>query len=133
MKTVSEAVGNRRLLKLAAFLWKLPRKRFDYSVFVGGDWQGAQDLSCGTTACALGWACTMPAFRRLGLRLGDFYPSLRSDPILNPYEVAAELFGLDPYEAEELFAPQTDREILATPKYVARKIERFVAKRREAA
>lgn len=28
-------------------------------------------LSCGTSACALGWAATMPYFRKLGLRFNQ--------------------------------------------------------------
>lgn len=66
---VSNRVGNARLLKLAKFLARLPPERFDYSRWVGADWKGKQDLSCGTSGCALGWASTMPAFRRLGLHL----------------------------------------------------------------
>lgn len=49
-----------RLLRLAAFLDTLPPERFDYRTWVGKDWQGKADLSCGTTACALGWAMTLP-------------------------------------------------------------------------
>lgn len=49
-----------RLLRLAAFLDTLPPERFDYRTWVGRDWQGKADLSCGTTACALGWAMTLP-------------------------------------------------------------------------
>ena len=59
-----------RLLKWAEFLEQLPPKRWDYGHWVGKSWQGAPDLSCGTTACALGWACTIHSFRKLGLRMG---------------------------------------------------------------
>src|SRR6266850_3102712 len=117
------AVGNKRLLKLAAFLRTVPRKRFDYTEFVGWDWKGAQDLSCGTKGCALGWAATMPEFRRLGLHLakGTGFPTLaqRDDPWL----AAERLFGIERYEAYELFSPSFDfakdfDENNATPKYV---------------
>jgi hypothetical protein len=44
-------------------------------------WDGKnQKLSCGTTACAVGLASTLPTFRRLGLRL-----------------VLSELYGVQPY------------------------------------
>ena len=33
-----------------------PASKFDFSEFAGNDWAGAQDLSCGTTACAIGSA-----------------------------------------------------------------------------
>src|ERR1700677_2224498 len=63
----------RRLLKLADFLDKLPPKRFDYGAFVGNDWKGKSDLSCGTTACALGWATTDKNLRKCGLKLVQYY------------------------------------------------------------
>lgn len=131
MKSVSRAVGNRRLLKLAAFLRKLPRKRFDYCTWTGDNWKGAQDLSCGTTACALGWAATMPTFRRLGLYLNVYgtpeLPGARGREWWeSPAIVAASrLFSITTNQAGMLFAPDEDEED-ATPKYVARKIERFV-------
>jgi hypothetical protein len=62
-------VNTSRLRTLAAFLRTLPPERFNYAHWVGDDWQGAPDLSCGTTACALGWATTIPEFRAAGLRL----------------------------------------------------------------
>lgn len=132
MKPVSVKVGNARLLKLAAFLRKLPRKRFDYTRWVGPDWKGSQDLSCGTTGCALGWAAAMPAFQKLGLRFGsEGTPTLTTDiwsEGWGPYTAVRKLFALQCGEAWHLFAP-SDRERNATPKYVARKIERFVKSR----
>lgn len=47
------------LEELADFLEKLPKGRFDYGRWVGANWRGAADLSCGTTACAFGWAATL--------------------------------------------------------------------------
>lgn len=132
MKKVSIAVGNRRLLKLAKFLRTLPRKRFDYRTWTGSDWEGAQDLSCGTTGCALGWAATMPTFRRLGLRLIAGFGYLRGFPKVGRKvgSAAAEvLFGISVNEAEHLFMPGFGEDN-ATPKHVAKKIERFVAKRK---
>ena len=65
-----EATETRKLLlELADFLKELPPERFDYESWVGRDWQGAPDLSCGTTACAAGWATTLPSFQKLGLQL----------------------------------------------------------------
>lgn len=58
-----------RLLLLADYLDKLPPERFNYNVWVGTDWKGKWDLSCGTKACALGHACTIPELRDAGLRL----------------------------------------------------------------
>ncbi|MGH7749129.1 MAG: hypothetical protein ACREQ5_30855, partial [Candidatus Dormibacteria bacterium] len=62
--------GNARLLRLADFLENdVPADRFDFAHWVGKDWAGAPDLSCGTSACALGWATTIPEFQALGLKL----------------------------------------------------------------
>lgn len=129
MKIASVAVGNRRLLKLAAFLRTLPRRRFDYTNWVGIDWKGAKDFSCGTTACALGWATTMPAFQRLGLRMGrrDQWPKLYRNGNLDT--ITDRLFGAG---TKELFIPRTLAEHDATAKHVAKKIERFVASRKVA-
>lgn len=46
------------LLQLADFLEKLPEERFNYEYWVSDHWDGQPDLSCGTAACAFGWACT---------------------------------------------------------------------------
>jgi hypothetical protein len=133
---ISRATSNRRLLALAAFLRTVPRKRFDYGRWVGSDWKGAQDLSCGTTACALGWAATMPQFRRLGLILRDgekfgdgFYVGLKSDPQAYSGEAAMQVFGLDDVEVDKIFFPRDVIEETATPKQVAKKIERYVKNR----
>ncbi len=58
-----------RILRLADFMEKLPKERFYFGSFAGDNWAGKPDLSCGTTACAIGWATTIPYFRRLGLYL----------------------------------------------------------------
>lgn len=62
----------RRLMILAEFLYALPPGRFDLRSWAGSDdhpYMGRKDLSCGTTACALGWATTLPFVRRLGITL----------------------------------------------------------------
>jgi hypothetical protein len=141
MKKATTEVGNRRLLKLAEFLRTVPRKKFDYRSWVGADWEGKQDLSCGTTACALGWAATMPSFRRLGMRLKTIessmatttyhgYVGLKDSNTTDSLWVAEQVFGLSYEDASRLFTPSEDEEE-ATPKQVAKKIEQFVAKRAE--
>lgn len=139
--TPKRRVGMRRLLKLATFLEKLPRRRFDYGSWAGTDWKGSSDLSCGTTACALGWATTIPAFRRLGLKLvwaddgPDEYPYPR--PVCHQHyseEAATKVFNLNSEEARFLFLPLEVNSVQnwkspgnrASPKQVARHIRRFV-------
>lgn len=137
---ISRKVSDARLLKLAAFLKNLPRKRFDYTSWVGEGFKGAPDLSCGTTACALGWAATMPEFKRLGLYIkvekgfdSDGLPEVYGYPALKRErciegDAGQVIFGLDSHEAYFLFHPMSG-ESNATPKYVARKIEAFVKQR----
>ena len=131
----------RRLLRLAAFLEKLPRKRFDYGNWVGDDWKGKPDLSCGTTACALGWATAMPEFRRLGLvmvqELNDEgvsvtgYVALKGIRYSNEYDAACEVFGMEHDDIDRVFMPGdaytcSGLPLSATPKQVARHIRKFV-------
>lgn len=71
---VSVEEGNRRLLVLADFLEKLPPERFDFSRWVGEKWGGKPDLSCGTTACGMGWATTAVPEAKLELRRHSMSP-----------------------------------------------------------
>jgi hypothetical protein len=139
-------VYKRRLLALADLLQKLPPKRFDYSHWVGDNWKGSADLSCGTTACAFGWATTMPSLRRLGLMLksdsrcdiGGEVRLNRNGKFLTTEKAALEVFGLSYGEFEYLFVPYSGRELTtyklsesylgdhATAKEVAAHIRKFV-------
>lgn len=70
-----------KILKLCKFMENLPKSannHFHMGAYFIDNSEGhghpppkkAADLlhSCGTTACALGWAATMPYFRKRGLR-----------------------------------------------------------------
>ena len=99
-----------RLLALAKFLDELDPKRFDYEVWVtyNGkmDWADGMKAfeDCGTTACALGWACTMPKFRKLGLSMESGVPKLTG--VVGAFPAARELFGLTYNESYYLFKPR---------------------------
>lgn len=115
-----------RILLLADFLEQLPPKRFNFSTWVGYDWGGREDLLCGTTACGLGWATTIPEFRTLGLRLMKFdkpgaapHPQLVDDPETEPSfawastcKATKHVFGLTIDETEYLFTPMSEEEEL---------------------
>jgi hypothetical protein len=123
---VSPKTSARRLLKLADFLeTQVPEDKFNFHEWVDYDWQGKPDLSCGTSACALGWATTIPEFRKLGLRLvrsrvTNAYVNFKSnhplffddhavDPHGTSFYAAQRLFGLTNEEAEVLFSPGRSR------------------------
>ena len=103
-----------QLENLADLLDALPPDRFDYDRFVGCNWQGKDDLSCGTTACAFGWAATMPIMKLHGLRLRAqpcgpcaYAPrfSFRSSRWRHAYDVARVAFALNFDENKYLFVP----------------------------
>lgn len=130
---VSEHVGNRRLLKVADFLDKLDKSKFDYSEVVS-KYEG----NCGTVCCALGWLPSI--FKKdfswtevnygwiVGFdRLEVVRKGQRRDDI---FALASQYFSITEWESSLLFDP--DNNNLgddATPKQVARHIRRFVSKR----
>lgn len=148
-------VGMKRLEKLATKLEKLPPKRFNYNSWVGRNWGKKPDLSCGTTACAMGWATTMPEFRRLGLRMNaagtpvfsdqvklDDVPDAqvcfgRSDVTYGGVGSAAEIFRISLESAGYLFVPGYQTKLgeapdeYASAKAVARHIRNFVRRVRK--
>lgn len=97
------ATGKRRLLKLADFLEtaELPGE-FDLGTLGESITDGQP--TCGTTACALGWATTIPSFRRAGLHLSS-KGALRCKGMREPIwkDLAARFFSIQPQEARELF------------------------------
>jgi hypothetical protein len=89
----------RRLRKLARVLKKVRDHQFN----MFGWWWGEPKPNCGTAACALGHACTVPEFYRLGLRLDDNVPIMPGRH--SGFDSGAALFGISYGEARYLFAP----------------------------
>lgn len=128
-----------RLSRLADFLDTLPPERFDF-----GTWASDADINqCGTTACALGWATTIPEFQALGLQLRPV-----EDPIIKCFvaleswvddsntfaaSIAAcgSVFGLTSKEAQYLFFPEYHLPFDASANQVAAHIRKFVASKAE--
>lgn len=123
----------KRLLKLADKLETVPRKKFDMSTW----WEKREE--CGTVACAAGWGCTIPSFRRAGFHIRRPHNIVQFAPIQKrdlknkhckdacPQDLhaCAEFFGILYGEAYELFMNDAyDKS--PTPKVVAKKIRRFV-------
>lgn len=131
------AIQYGRLLKLAGVLENLPRKdQFNYRFWVDRGWNGRgakSDLSCGTSACALGWATTIPEFQELGMRLvadGDSYGHVVIGSLENssPDHASAVVFGLNTRQHLLLFHPSYNRlGEDASAEQVAAHIREFVA------
>lgn len=112
----------KRLEKLAAFLDKLPRKKFDFSILVAE----RDEDGCGTICCAIGW---IPAV----------FPKLitwREMRTLTITKVTWFLFGIfNGEDTYRLFFPRssTNRASAlppsATPKQVAREIRKFICEK----
>lgn len=133
-----------RLLKLAGFLEKLPKEKFDFSVIVRGREKPRKQLDCGSVACAIGW-CPVVFPRLCEYKNTDTPWSLNSMVVVpkgakryvasHLAKVAEHLFDIPGRDAEDLFSPARQENIglkalryNATPKQVAALIRRFVAK-----
>lgn len=131
------------MLKLAGYLhdFKEPKKGepgmgFDMkSFYATGYWlfYDHRPHPCGTSACAMGHAATMPCFQRLGLRLikdvgylgGIVFktPGVRRRPLRN-FEAIDHIFGITLEESLHLFDAH-DR----TAKQESAVLRQFVYKR----
>jgi hypothetical protein len=83
-----------RLLKLADFLGTLDDKLFDMN-----QWRSP----CGTVACAMGWAATIPEFAEAGLKLDREYSYPEFDYYAG-FGAAAAFFEISYDDAVELFS-----------------------------
>lgn len=139
-------VAKRRILKLVEFMEKLPRsaaKHFDMGSWFthngdhelplkSGDAINADTMKdCGTTACALGWAATMPYFRKLGLkcrlygRSGDIVFQERKGTDFSVVQCGLNpLFPyLDGHQYMDLFSGENED---PTPKAWAKRVRKLV-------
>lgn len=118
MKKVKPYVAKDRLNALADYLDTVPKKKFNFSIFANKSLSA--DNECGATGCALGWACTMPRFQRMGLQLvidgydgtsdnrrPNYAPIITKDgkTVATYFETAEQIFGITTNEAEGLFMP----------------------------
>lgn len=159
--TQASAVSQRRLTKLAERLETLPRKAFNIDGWAGNrnphsysrhdiprealnafgnnlkeDLDPEKAISCGTTACACGWATTIPSFRRRGFRMhidksdgtgivefeGEYgFAAAEKFFDLPNYELTAHFFSPDSYSKE-----YTTNDNAVSPKTVARRLRSYV-------
>lgn len=133
----------KRLTTLIEFMEKLPKsanKHFDMSAWfrhIGTHSHGIMNNKpipanalkhCGTTACALGWAATIPAFRRAGLKVYAIETGAGNA------ERSKRFFGINEYQQRALFdyglefdGTPGDREVIHTPKQWAKRARRLLS------
>lgn len=85
--------------------------------------------SCGTTACAFGWAPSVPELANAGLKLvrygNSFVPRYEGK---ESFDAAQLLFGIPVRVAEHFFDPEHYAEDdLTDPKEVVRRIREFIS------
>ncbi len=109
-------MNRHRLEVLSKFLRTLPVKKFDIET-----WRS----DCGTTACAIGWACTIPEFQEAGLEIDEPYemPSFMG---AFHYPAVAKFFDIKTEMSKILFSP-VFYAANPTPSDVADKIDTLLA------
>ena len=129
--TTNTKLETERLLTLAAFLDSLKPKQFNI-----GTWR--EDEDCGTVACAVGWATTIPEFQAAGLSWDERYGTPRYRRSMD-FRSSELFFGLGHSDAVALFTNTWYRSRNPRPWYrsrnprpqtVARRIRQFVAQGR---
>jgi hypothetical protein len=110
-------MNTERLLKLADFLDTVPAEQFDLS-----SWK------CSTTACAVGWACTIPEFQDEGLRSANMaHAGLPLFDNKSGWDAVNAFFAVTDEQADHLFYdlnyPNRHR---TTPAEVANRIRKLV-------
>jgi hypothetical protein len=128
-------VNKKRLRILAKFLRNVDRKHFHLKSWCEIDGGTLQDgaiktVGCGTTACAVGWAASIPSFRRDGFHLvrnifGGATPYFKGQ---GSHFAPIDFFGLSLSESHSLFMPDSyPTRDHKNPLAVAKRIERLLA------
>ncbi len=119
-----------RLLLLASFLEDVDSNKFDLRSWrFDPEYADAltdsklKDTSCGTTACAIGWACTIPVFQKAGLLFKGISPRYEGRA---GWTAVAAFFEITLFEAKVLFSNDFYNVHVSTPSGVSERIEEFV-------
>lgn len=125
-------IYDKRLLKLAEFLDRVPDERYIQKLYTlpGFTANSSPDDGCGSAGCALAWAATIEEFQQLGLVLVGKYcpvPMIRGrqGESLGSKQPAEFLFNLTCRQASLLFGGTVER----TAQREAELIREFVAER----
>lgn len=99
-------------------------KKYVENIFCMSTWVDSF-LNCGTSACALGWACKIPEFNKLGLRV-EYYEPIFEDEF--GIYAGMNFFDLTEEESRGLFIGKFFNERLenVTKKQVIDKIREMI-------
>ena len=129
---MSSDAGIQRLLMLADFLETVPEKKFDINVWRRdkNSWDisdGNLITECGTVACAVGWACALPEFQKMGLWY-DLYPIYQIPGTEMKYEAwdaIQQFFDLDLGQSLYLFHSSAYGKVYGTRENVVSRIREY--------
>jgi hypothetical protein len=124
-------MNTERLKVLADFLLTVPSEQFNLR-----EWRSRENdddgssiddeellEDCKTTACAVGWACTIPAFKEAGLAFGGHHVWFEGEC---SWGAVQEFFGLYKIEATYLFSHASYVGTRRTPEDVADRIYEMI-------
>jgi hypothetical protein len=110
------AVHIERLRTLYAVIFGIPARRVNLSSWRDGATRSeTSDASmvehaCGSTGCAVGWACAYPPFIKQGLTWEDNAPALDdATGRLDSWDAVNSFFGLSGAQSDYLFMPNRHR------------------------
>lgn len=116
------------LRALRPVIAKNHKLHFDLGLWFSGN---PKKISCGTTACAMGWLSTDPWFKRRGLSLDNYHTPAYSHMGKNyiGFDAARTFFDIAPWNAAQIFEdtnyPKSYSGVRLLDRVVAR-IENFV-------
>ncbi len=90
--------------RIALYTWQSPRGMVKYYPITAKFKKTADEIDCGTLACAAGWLCLHPKFQELGLRVsreGD--PTLADNARVHGFDALARVFHITEPQAYRLF------------------------------
>lgn len=123
-------MNKERLLRLADFLDGLKPDQFDIRDWVSVVGKDGTVGGCGTVACAIGWATTLPEFREAGLQLKLDTESPGGRIVFRLYtgfHAISEFFNIHSSDALRLFFDSLDADHYPVrPVHVANAIRNYV-------
>jgi len=128
-----------RLEKLYAFMGTVKPTKFYFGEWAVAESEETANINaCGTTACAMGWAGSMPEFRKRGLKLvwekdiGSGYVEFvdRNGYKLFGEHAGAKFFGLTEDESNHLFIPWSDYEENMSLAQYRRRLRGFINRKK---